>query len=269
MKSLILYILIVISSGWLGLGLDHLLGNDTAEGLGKLFMLVLPTVVLLCFSIKRFPTLGIKPHLKKQYKWYLFCVLFDIIAFLIITGIGYLTGGIKEPMTRNLFSVILATSAFSLPGLFVKNIFEEINWRGFLFPRLHEFMGYRSASIFTSLIWATWHLPLWLVITPRTLLLDYSPYHNVLILVITAYLALINIGFLYNRIRLQTSSFWPLVLLHTVNNSVVAALYANMHYLKWFVSPGINGILYFTIMLLVNLYLEMKYPIKPERYQDD
>lgn len=223
MKSLIFSILTVLFSGWLGLGLDMLLGNDVTEGLGKLFLL------------------------------------------MIITGIGYLAGGIGERMTGDLFSTVLTASIAKLPVLFVKNIFEEINWRGFLFPRLHEYMGYRSASFLSSLIWATWHLPLWLVMTPRTLLLEYSPYQNVAVFVVTAYLALLNMGFLYNRIRLLTGSVWPTVLLHTMNNAIVAALYANLHYMKWYISPGINGILYFAVLLLVNLYLEIKHPIKPEQ----
>jgi membrane protease YdiL (CAAX protease family) len=266
MKSLIFSILIVISSGWLGLGLDMLLGNDVTEGLGKLFLLMLPTLAMVLFSIKRLGSLGFHPHFKRHYKWYLFAALFDIAAFLIITGIGYLAGGIEERMTGDLFSTILTASIATLPVLFVKNIFEEINWRGFLFPRLHEYMGYQSASFLSSLIWATWHLPLWLVMTPRTLLLEYSPYQNVVVFVVTAYLALLNMGFLYNRIRLSTGSVWPTVLLHTMNNAIVAALYANLHYMKWFISPGINGILYFAILLLVNLYLEIKHPSKPEQH---
>lgn len=56
-----------------------------------------------------------------------------------------------------------------LPGLFLLNLWmfllsEEAAWRGFALPRLERRMSPLAASVVLGLIWAGWHLPLFLVI---------------------------------------------------------------------------------------------------------
>lgn len=144
-------------------------------------------------------------------------------------------------------------------------IFEEIGWRGFLSERLYHMMDHRLANIAVGMIWATWHLPYWLIITPREVFIEWSPYKNIWLIVIMAYVALINLSFLYNRIKFVTKSIWPVVVMHTMNNVIVASFFANIVYAaktKWFFSPGMNGVLYLLLLLGVNLYIEKKYPTK-------
>jgi membrane protease YdiL (CAAX protease family) len=43
---------------------------------------------------------------------------------------------------------------------------EELGWRGFALPRLAASFGLGGASILLGILWATWHLPLFLIEFP-------------------------------------------------------------------------------------------------------
>jgi uncharacterized protein len=46
--------------------------------------------------------------------------------------------------------------------IFVLVIGEEIGWRGFLMPHLRERMSLPLAGVVTGIVWALWHLPIYL-----------------------------------------------------------------------------------------------------------
>ncbi|MDF2879302.1 MAG: family intrarane metalloprotease [Clostridia bacterium] len=266
MKRTIIFTILVLLLGWIGLGIDILVKNDFSDGLGLLLFILAPSLLAITLSIdeKQIKSLGLKLNLKQNFKWYIFCFFFDVVVFLLVFFIGYFGKGIVKTPTITLIEVIISTALVSIPTTFIKNIFEEIGWRGYLSERLYSLVNHRLANITVGLIWSTWHLPYWLMIIPRDLFIGYSPYRNIWLIVIMSYVALINLSFLYNRIRFATKSIWPVVMIHTMNNVIVASLFANITYreqTKWFFSPGINGILYLLLLLLVNLYLEKKYPI--------
>lgn len=265
MKRIIVFTILVLSLGWIGLGLDSLVKNDDlSQGLGALFFILAPFVLSIVLSIKgkQMKSLGLKLYLKQNIKWYAFCLLFDIGVIFIIFLIGQLGKGMVNLPTYSLIGIILSTALLAIPATFIKNIFEEIGWRGFLSESLYKVMDYRLANITVGIIWGTWHLPYWLIFTPRELFIEMSPYKNIWIIVIMAYVALINLSFLYNRIKFVTKSIWPVVIIHTMNNIIVASLFVNIIYVektKWFFSPGVNGVLYLLLLSLVNLYLEKKH----------
>jgi len=40
---------------------------------------------------------------------------------------------------------------------------EELGWRGFLLPRLQQRFDALTSSLIVGVVWALWHLPLWLL----------------------------------------------------------------------------------------------------------
>jgi membrane protease YdiL (CAAX protease family) len=51
----------------------------------------------------------------------------------------------------------------AFPVLIIGGGIEEVGWRGFLQPQLEEKFSFPIATVFTSMIWYIWHLPLWLL----------------------------------------------------------------------------------------------------------
>jgi len=51
----------------------------------------------------------------------------------------------------------------NLPLMIVGGGFEEIGWRGYLQPKLERVISYIPATIVVGVIWAIWHLPLWMI----------------------------------------------------------------------------------------------------------
>jgi uncharacterized protein len=67
-------------------------------------------------------------------------------------GWGELTfGGLVERVAINAVAGVAIVSFLAF--------FEEIGWRGWLFPRVTDLVGPRRAVLITSIIWALWHVP--------------------------------------------------------------------------------------------------------------
>ncbi|MGE5633398.1 MAG: type II CAAX prenyl endopeptidase Rce1 family protein [Caulobacteraceae bacterium] len=96
---------------------------------------------------------------KVNVLWYLFVIIVPFVLFSI-------------PFVINIYTVRTGTQLFSKPIYYlipaiVSNILfgglEEIGWRGVLLPQLMKKFPIIISTIFTSLIWSLWHLPLWFI----------------------------------------------------------------------------------------------------------
>ena len=90
---------------------------------------------------------------------------------------------------------------------------EEIGWRGYMFTRLID-SGVPRPVFASGLIWALWHVPLVLAGVYAS---GPSPIASSALLVvgITAF------GYVIARMRLETGSVWPAIVLHSARNSVI------------------------------------------------
>jgi len=114
-----------------------------------------------------FGTAGLREFRSRLLKWR-------------VTGCWYAVALLTAPLLMT--TVLLALSLFSrhfVPGIFtsdekstlllvgiatalVAGFFEELGWTGFAIPRLRQHHGVLSTGLIAGVLWAAWHLPVYL-----------------------------------------------------------------------------------------------------------
>lgn len=252
-RNVLIFSLVVISCGWLGRLIDLKVGTDANGSLGQLVWIISPlisTIILRSFTGDGWRDFGIKPNFRKNIFPYLVSILFIPIMTVIIVLIGH---NLKLIDTSNLSSVFLLSFGFALIPMFIKNIFEEFAWRGYLAPKLFSLGINRFVShIYVGVIWAFWHIPYLLI------LVDTS--ENLLTFIPRVIIGLIILSVVYGEIRYMTNSVWPAVILHTIGNAVVDTLILKKYLdvkvgYEYLVTPSPEGLLTIVITATVGLWL--------------
>lgn len=220
---IVIFTMVTLLAGPFGLLVDSIL-TDQPEGdsLGMGLWLILPllTGLILRAFTKQWSTFGIKPHFKGNTRWYLIAIfLFPIITLICIT-IGLALHGIKFHF--NDLDAIPGLLIGGLIGSFVKNIFEEFSWRGNLVPflekaKLNDFVLY----LVSGTIWGLWHVAYYLVFLPDSYFVQTSRPA----MVVYGIIFLICWSPLFVELYRLTTSVWPCVLLHTMEDAVPTLLF--------------------------------------------
>ncbi|XMB85287.1 type II CAAX endopeptidase family protein [Mycoplasmatota bacterium WC44] len=79
-------------------------------------------------------------------------ILYTVWRLLMI----WIAFGINEPIS-------ILYLFINFPLLIVGGGLEELGWRGYLQPKLEKIFHFVPSVIIVGIIWAVWHLPLWLV----------------------------------------------------------------------------------------------------------
>ena len=157
-------------------------------------------------------------------------LVFPLIIALVAYGTAWVTGlaqfdpqpsaGVGAQLASNVasspllvFVIMLALSI--LLWIFPQTLFaagEEIGWRGYMLTRLID-AGVPRPILVSGLIWGLWHMPI--VFNPGNTS-SPSPALSAVALMGTVVLA----GFVYARMRLETGSVWPAIVLHGAWNSI-------------------------------------------------
>lgn len=130
--------------------------------------------------------------------------LLQLPVFLAYVGLG----GV-------LASAELSQQLASLPMLFLfialvgGGLDEEMGWRGYALPRLQHLLSPLWANLFLGVVWACWHLPLWLIAGTAQAEMPF-----VLYLVKTTALSFL-LGWIYNG---TGGSLLLAILAHTASN---------------------------------------------------
>lgn len=161
-RNLTLFTIVVLSIGFIGRGLDVQMGNPPSESLGMLLWLVVPSIfslLLRAFGGDGWKDFGIKPNFKGNGVYYAISFLVYPVLTLIILLIGSGLGLITFPsLSMNALGMIVQVFMVGALPQFIKNIFEEAAWRGYLAPKIHslrlnDFVGHTIVG----LIWGAWH----------------------------------------------------------------------------------------------------------------
>ena len=262
-RNLTIFILLVLASGWIGWGLDRLMGNPSVDSLGMLVWIVTPLILSLLlrtFAGDGWKDFGIKPNFKGNWIWYLFSILVFPVVTALVVLVGSAFGWIRFPnLAANTPTLILQAFALALLPQLIKNFFEEVPWRGYLAPKvyslgLNDYVGHTIVG----LVWGAWHIPYYLFFLSRATLADFSTL-NVWAYILLAIWIMISWSFVYGEIRLLTNSFWPAVLMHAVEDAFIGVVIAGSFILMrpgtdWLISP-MNGLIMSVFFIVIGIGL--------------
>jgi uncharacterized protein len=108
----------------------------------------------------------LKRPLQWRVSWLVYLVTFFV--FPLIFFLGYQAFGIRAAEGENLLVFLTLVVAVPINALVSSIILgigplgEELGWRGFMLPHLLEHHGDFSSSVILGLVWAIWHLPVFL-----------------------------------------------------------------------------------------------------------
>lgn len=251
-------------SGWLGVGIDQFVPNQEGdESLGMAIWLVFPlltVIVLRTFKGDGWSDAGLLPNFKGNGQWYFFA----LIIYPLVTGISLAIGNLIAWIDFSAFEVQPFLSVFwTLLGVnFIKNIFEESVWRGYLTVKLVKLkLSDLQLYLIMGLVWGLWHAPYYMVFLPERDIQSVLPVGRIPFTII-AVLSMIVWTVMFTEIYRVTNSIWPVILMHAVedaliNNLVIDGFIVIENGYQIWISP-ICGIIPNLLYLLIGLWLRSK-----------
>ncbi|RDW17472.1 CPBP family intramembrane metalloprotease [Oceanobacillus arenosus] len=219
---LFIFIIIALGSGWIGVLLDSIL-KEQSEGnsLGMGLWLVLPflTVIVIRLISRDWKDMGIRFNFKGNIKWYALSVVIYPFVTVLTVGLALVIGeaSLSSVDVDAMFSLV----AVSVAGNFIKNIFEEFSWRGYLTPKLIEIRVNDWLIYFISgLVWALWHAPYYIVFLPDV---NFETISRLDMLLLGCVL-MVCWTIMYVELYRLTKSVWPAVLMHAVEDGFPTVL---------------------------------------------
>ena len=126
---------------------------------------------------------------------------------------------------------------------------EEIGWRGFFIYELRKVISFTGVSVFSGIIWAAWHWPLFVY------------YSNNAILEFSAFLTTcIFMSFTMTYYTFKSKSLWPAVIFHAVSNvyiqKIMPPLTTKIEGTEYWL--GENGIMFTIVTCIFGIYFWRK-----------
>ncbi|HSI76722.1 MAG TPA: CPBP family intramembrane glutamic endopeptidase [Lunatimonas sp.] len=263
-RNLVIFSLIALLIGWIGVWLDgQIPDQEEEETLGMALWLIAPLIVVILlrtFFGDGWKDAGLKPNFTGNLHWY-------VIAFLIfpvVTGISLSLGAALGWMEFSGFDARGYVSVFGTLFVvnFVKNIFEESVWRGYLAAKLIRLnLSDLSIYLIMGLVWGLWHLPYYMEFLPEEAMYTVLPVSRIGFSAI-AIGNMVIWAVMFTELFRLTGSVWVVVLLHAVEDAVINHLIIDGYVIisagkEILISP-ICGIIPTAFYLLIGLGLRQQ-----------
>jgi membrane protease YdiL (CAAX protease family) len=162
--------------------------------------------------------------------------------------LGLIGIGTLKPTVALIIGVILLGTVAVIRAM-ATTLGEEIGWRGFFIYELRKVLSFTGVSLFSGIIWASWHWPL---------IVYYS--QNVLLELTTFFVTIISMSFIMTYYTFKSKSLWPSVIFHAVSNVYIQKILPPLtekiedteHWL------GENGIMFAIVTFVFGLYFWRK-----------
>ncbi|MEF3353867.1 CPBP family intramembrane metalloprotease [Paenibacillus sp. GYB006] len=261
-RNIFVFTIIVVLCGWLGVFVDSFLteqpeGNTLGMGIWLVFPM-LTVIVLIFYSKISWKEIGIKPNFKGNLKWYLISVLIfpAVTVTILVIGNTFKWIDLSELNLRTFTGVFFSTILIG----FIKNIFEETVWRGFLTSQLVKLnLTDWKIYLLVGSVWGIWHVPYYMMFLPETDMQVVLPVSRIIFTVV-AILTMICWSIMFIELYRITNSIWPCVLLHTVEDSLINPLvisgFISISSGKEIVISPICGVITSLLYLIVGLAIK-------------
>lgn len=142
--------------------------------------------------------------------WYL-----AIVIVLILEGfIKWLIYSLSQGFSEALFTLPVYMVPLLLPVMVIGGGLEEVGWRGVLYPEFTKRLSKTLTSLYISLFWTLWHLPLWFI--------KGVPQENMNFW--TFAISVIGMSFLLTVVYDGTKSIFMCIFFHSLANSYSTVL---------------------------------------------
>ena len=244
-RNVAIFSFIAVICGWIGVGVDKLLGEPSnLESLGALIFIATPllcTILLRLFGGDDWKDLPLKLKFKQNTFWYLFA----FAIYPVVIGVTLFFGNLMGWVDASKFSIVAYLPIFAAAFWpeFIKNIFEESVWRGYLTVKMEQLTKNEwLIYLVVALVWQIWHLPYYLILLDDAYLAKFFPYGEVLF-VITGFFVIGVWTIMYTEIFFLSRSLWLVVLMHTMEDSLnplISEGFVNIppEY-NWLISPSL------------------------------
>jgi len=271
-RNIGIFIFVALASGWIGVLIDKFLApQPDGDSLGMGIWLILPlisTILLRLFAGDGWDDIGLKPNFRGNIKWYFISLIIYPIVTIAILAIGKLSGWIDFSNFR--INPYLMGFTSTLAVNFIKNIFEESVWRGYLTSKLLK-TKVKDIWVYITvgLVWGLWHLPYYLYFLPESDMFQILPVNRI-VFAITAIFSMMCWTVMYVELYHITKSIWPVVILHMIEDSLINHLiidgYITIASGKEILISPITGIITSIFYLIVGLLLRKNRTMKEKKY---